>query len=293
MRVLVLGATGMLGHKLVQRLDDDPDGRFEVTGTVRDAQSPAAQHPVLAGRRLIDGVDIRDAAALTHLLDREQPAAVINAVGVIKQRREAHDPVESIEINSLLPHRLAALGHERSIRVIHFSTDCVFSGKSGPYRPDDVPDAADLYGRSKLLGEIGGERSLTLRSSIVGRELRGGLGLFGWFFSQRGGHARGFQRAFYTGLTTLEMAGLVARVLTGHPDLSGVWQVASEAINKYDLLGLVNKAFELGVTLEPDSEFSCDRRLDGAAFTAETGYATPSWAEMVQAMREDPTPYTD
>lgn len=287
MRLLVLGASGMLGHKLVQRLGE----RFDVVGSLRGPVSAYTEFSALDGRKLVGGVDVRSDDAIASVIEEHRADAVINAVGVIKQRREADDAVESIEINSLLPHRLARITGDRGVRLVHFSTDCVFSGSRGGYTEDDTPDARDLYGRSKLLGEVGGPGCLTVRSSIVGRELRGGLGLFEWFFSQAGGKARGFTNAIYTGLTTIAMSDLVGDLLADHPDLSGVWQVASEPIDKHRLLSMVNEVFSLGVQLTPDDSFRCDRSLDGGRFREQTGYVAPSWDEMIDTMRRDPTPY--
>ena len=169
-------------------------------------------------------------------------------------------------MNALFPHQLARLCGRYDARLIHFSTDCVFSGTRGCYTENDPPDAQDLYGRSKLLGEVVGPGCLTIRSSIIGHELRAGMGLLEWFMAQRGNQVRGFANALYTGLTTPAMSDLVARAASEWPDLDGLWQVASEPISKYDLLGIVNRVYGLGITIERDAEFHCDRRLDGGRF---------------------------
>jgi len=283
-RFLILGATGMLGHKLMQRLTPG----HEVWGTVR---GPVEQAPGIAGiaaARLIGGVTAADLASIRLAVERVRPEALLNCIGIVKQIDAAKDPVLSIAINALLPHQLADLCAAAGVRLIHFSTDCVFSGRRGPYRDADPPDPADLYGRSKLLGEVERRGCLTLRTSIVGRELRRGTGLFDWFFSRRGGEVRGYRNALYTGLTTLAMADLVRLLLESHPELSGVWQVSGEAIDKCRLLELVNQVCGLGIRILPDLDFQCDRRLDSSRFRAATGWAPPTWQSMIETMHADP-----
>lgn len=287
MKVLVLGATGMLGHKMLQRLG----AKFEVAGTVRGDTAEAAQFSALAGTRLIGGVAATDLEGLARVLNQEKPDAVINCIGMIKQLSGAKDPITAITLNALFPHQLAKLATARGARVIHFSTDCVFSGRQGPYKDDDVSDAEDLYGRTKYLGEIDGPGCLTLRSSIIGRELKQKAGLVEWFLSNRGGAVKGFTHALYTGLTTLAMADLVAELLAERPDLEGLWQVSSEAVNKCELLGIINEVYGLGIAVEPEDEFFCDRRLDSGRFRQATGWRPAPWREMIEQMHDDPTPY--
>jgi dTDP-4-dehydrorhamnose reductase len=213
----------------------------------------------------------------------------VNAVGIVKQRIEAQDPVASIETNALFPHRLARLCTTTRARLVHFSTDCVFSGRVGRYRETDSPDPEDLYGRTKLLGEVGPPH-LTLRSSLIGLEAGGRQGLVEWFLASRGS-VQGYRRAIFSGLTTLEMSRLVARLLDRHAGLEGLWHVASEPIDKYTLLGRLARALDRrDVTIEPVDEPICDRSLCGDAFAETTGYRAPSWdamlAELAGAVRE-------
>jgi len=289
MRVLLLGAGGMLGHKLLERLPSHgPPGGHEVTGTVRDA----VPDPALAARspraRLLGGVAAEEFGPVRAALDALRPEAVVNCVGIIKQLQAAKDAIPSIRINALLPHLLAEWCAERGARLVHFSTDCVFRGAAGPYAVDSPADAQDLYGRTKHMGEVAGPGCLTIRSSIVGHELKGHVSLVDWFLSRRGQEAKGYARALYTGLPTVVMADLVARALDEWRDLDGVWQATSAApISKFDLLGLINAEYGLGVRLTRDEEFHCDRRLDGSAFAARTGWVAPDWPEMVRLMHED------
>lgn len=290
-RVLVLGAAGMLGHKLVEILSR----RFHVTASLRGSAPPdgEAARYAFAEAHLLFGVDVASDEALANAFAVARPDIVINSVGIIKQLKEATDPLQSIAINALLPHRLARLcaQSETPARLIHFSTDCVFSGRRGPYGEADHPDAEDLYGRSKLLGEVAGPRCLTLRSSIIGRELRGGSGLVEWFVAQRGKRVKGYANALYTGITTAVMADLVAQVIRDFPELEGVWQVAAEPIDKFHLLQLIDRQLGLGIAIERDEDFHCDRRLDGARFRERTGIPLPDWDAMIAGLAAESPRY--
>jgi dTDP-4-dehydrorhamnose reductase len=290
-RFLVFGGTGMLGHKVVQRLA--ARGLY-VAATIRSdspPDTPAMRASLGRAHRLIERIDVLYDDALARAFDLAEPDVVVNAVGVIKQLNTAKEPIPSILTNSLLPHRIAALCAKNGARLIHLSTDCVFAGRQGPYNELDPADADDLYGRTKHLGEVSQPNCLTLRSSIVGRELRGRSSLIEWFFSQRGGCVTGYAGALYTGLTTIVMADLIGRLAIDYPQLHGVWHVASDPITKYELLALVNRHFGLGIELIRDEKFVMDRRLDGSRFRARTGFSAPNWDAMIAEMRADPTPY--
>jgi dTDP-4-dehydrorhamnose reductase len=282
----------MLGHKVLQRLSTD----HEVIGTLRRsrAEDPYRRIPFLQADGVVDGVDASDFDGLTDLLDRTRPDVVVNCVGVIKQRAAATSPVPSITINSLLPHVLADRCEALGARLIHFSTDCVFNGRRGGYTEGDVSDAEDLYGRTKFLGEVAGRPvAVTLRTSIVGRELTHFRSLVEWFLAQEGGTVGGYRRALYSGVTTGVMADVVAGLITDHPGLSGLYQVAGPWIDKFDLLGLVRDAFDVDVEIVPDDRVVVDRTMHGGRFREETGIVIPSWKEMIGDMAGDPTPYEE
>lgn len=286
MRVLVLGATGMLGHKLVQVLAPE----FEVVAGIRGPRSswPGA----ICAAAVEPGLDVMQ-DTLAAVLDRVRPDAVLNAVGLIKQAIGPDSRAETIALNALYPNRLASWCDRRGIRLIHYSTDCVFSGAAGSqrgpngYRESDPPDARDLYGLSKLLGEPDTPGSLVLRTSIIGRELRGRQSLLEWFLAQGPGPIRGFTKALFTGLTTLELAGVTARLLRSHPGLTGLWHVAADPIDKHSLLGLAKLSFGSATEIAPYDEFYCDRRLDGTRFSAATGWRAPEWSTLIEAIAED------
>lgn len=285
MKLLVLGAYGMLGHKLIQVLGS----HHEVHATCR-ARRPDLDRFVPAAT-LIPGVTAEDLDGVIRAIARTHPDAVLNCVGVIKQRGEAKDPIPSLTVNALFPHRLAQICQAARSRLLHFSTDCVFSGRQGNYLPTDVSDAEDLYGRTKYLGEVAAEGCLTIRSSIIGPELEGHVGLLDWFLSQAGREVKGYAGAVYTGFTTHVMAELVGTLLEHQPDLTGVWQVASPQISKYDLLSLLNSKLALGCTLRLDRDFQCDRSLDGSAFAARTGFVSPTWEAMTEGLVDELAAY--
>jgi dTDP-4-dehydrorhamnose reductase len=277
----------MLGHKLWQTLAP----RFDTRVTFRGSPASYARYGIFDPDRSIGGVSAGDFDSVVRAFAAARPDVVVNCIGIVKQDAAAKDPIASIGINALFPHRVAQLARASGARMIHLSTDCVFSGRAGGYRESDAPDAADLYGRSKLLGEVGAPGALTLRTSIIGRELAGAQGLLEWFLSQRGGRVRGFRRAVFSGFTTQALSELIAYLIAGRPGLSGVYHVAAQPIDKLALLTLVKETFGLDVEIEPDESFVCDRSLDGSRFAEEVGFTAPSWPEMIARTRDDPTPY--
>jgi len=322
MRVLILGAGGMLGHKVWQIFRD----RFDCRAAVR-TRLPLA---LFDDERVIDGFDAVDFEGVIRLIAKVRPEVVVNCVGVVKQLAAAHDPIASITLNSLFPHVVARACGEIGARMIHISTDCVFGGSVDSRRSDsrrsdslvrpvlaqpvteaasqlpvsqapvglesptyvptyvyysegDLPDATDLYGRSKLLGEIVTEAQtrvsvphLTIRTSIIGRELRTANGVVEWFLANRGGSVRGFTKA---------------DVIEHHPGLQGLYHVAGAAITKYDLLVMLNEAFGAGVTIAPDDSVVIDRTLDATRFREATGMVPPGWREMIAALAAESPEY--
>jgi dTDP-4-dehydrorhamnose reductase len=274
-RVLILGGTGMLGHVLWRACRE----RFDAHVTVRGDEPEPEAAAVLDPDRTITGVRAEDPRSIARALDATGAEAAVNCIGVVKQIVD--DPVTTIRVNSLYPHELAAACGERGARLIHLSTDCVFAGHKGGYTETDPPDPADLYGRSKLLGEPALPGALTIRTSMIGRELQTTNGLLEWFLAQRGGSVRGFTRAVFSGPTTPVLARAIADVLERQPDLEGLWHLGAEPIAKHDLLIRLRDAFELEVEIEPDDTVAIDRSLDSSRFQEATGWSAPSWDEMV------------
>lgn len=287
MRVLILGGSGLLGHKLCQILRD----RFEVYATVRRDAPYYARFGLLDPARLMGEMDLRHIGDVLAVFGWSHPDVVINTVGIVKQREKSTDPLQMLEINSLLPHRLALACRAQGARLIHISTDCVFSGKDGNYCEEAISDASDLYGKTKYLGEVQGEKTLSLRTSFIGRELETRHGLMEWFLAQKGKRCCGFSRAIFSGLTTIALAEVVANLLEKQPGLCGLYHVSGDPISKYDLLCLINEIYGLGVGVDKDTNFVCDRSLDSTRFRRATGWQPAPWRHMILQMKEDPTSY--
>lgn len=281
MRVLILGAGGMLGHTVLRYFAARQ--RHDVSGTMR---SPAAlqQLPADLRLRMLTGVDVESSGSLERVFAEVRPQAVINCVGVVKQLAQAEDPLTAIPINSLLPHRLARHCADHGARLLHVSTDCVFAGTRGAYREDDLPDALDLYGRSKLIGEVDHPHAITLRTSIIGPELgEGRHGLFAWFMSQQGA-VRGYTKAVFSGLPTVELARVMHDFVLPDATLRGLYHVAAEAIDKYSLLREIARIYGKEIRIEPDDKVVIDRSLDGTRFRQSTGYAPRAWPDLLREM---------
>jgi dTDP-4-dehydrorhamnose reductase len=272
----------MLGHAVLRVFGNSPG--FEVYGVARRAE---AIHllPAALQTRVQAGFDVLDIALLAACFQRVRPQVVINAVGVVKQLAEAKDPVACIELNALLPHRLATLCEQVGARLVQVGTDCVFTGMKGLYTEQDPPDPQDLYGRSKLLGEIDLPHVITLRTSIIGHELdaANSHSLIGWFLNQRG-RVPGFTRAVFSGLPTVELSHVIRDYVLPQPDLHGVYHVASEPINKFDLLTLVARTYGIAAEVQPVDQPVIDRSLNASRFRVATGYVAPAWSELVARM---------
>lgn len=287
MKVLILGAYGMLGHRLFKGLSSE----FDTYATVRDLYPDVRFSAFFPAKKLVAGVRAEQLESVENAVRKLRPDAVMNCIGIVKQLGAAKDPIQAITINSLLPHQLAAICKKEKARLVHFSTDCIFSGKKGDYRVDDPPDPVDLYGHTKYLGEISGEGCLTIRSSIIGRELGTRNGLVEWFLSQKSGKVQGWKNAIYSGFTTIEMSKIVNLVLSKHPDMNGVWQVTSKPIPKFDLLNLIKEKMRLDIEIEPVDEPKVNRSLDGSLFEQRTGYKAPSWDSMIEELAKEAPEY--
>lgn len=280
-KVLVLGITGMLGNAVFRMFAQSPG--FETYGTTRSAGGLRYFNEALRPQIHV-GVDVEQHDHLVQIFSRVRPDVVINCIGLVKQLAEADDPLAALPINALLPHRLARLAALAGARLVHISTDCVFTGRQGNYKESDAPDALDIYGRSKLLGEVDELNAVTLRTSIIGHELASAHSLVGWFLAQEG-RVRGFTRAVFSGLPTVELAKVIRDHVLPRPDLRGLWHVSSEPIAKYDLLQLVKAAYGKSIEIDQDEQLAIDRSLDSTRFRAETGWQPANWTELVDSMR--------
>ena len=282
MRLLILGGSGMLGHQLWRGLHE----QHETWVTLRRPVADFAEHNLFDKAKAIQVDDITDDEALGRVLAQTKPEAVINCVGLIKQRDEASDEALTRRVNAEFPHHLAKRCGETGARLIHFSTDCVFAGTKGNYTETAPPDATDLYGQSKHQGEVADAHCVTLRISVIGHELGTDLALLDWFLSQHGQTVSGFSQAIYSGFTTLEMTRIIEQILTRHTELSGVWHVASEPISKFDLLQLCSEKLGWEGVIEPSDDFVCDRSLNADRFNQATGYTPPSWEAMISELAQ-------
>ena len=267
----------MLGNAVLRLLAGSVVGSVRSSGALRLLPETLRPH-------IVTGVDVENHDGMVALFGRVRPDVVINCVGLVKQLAEANDPLATIPINSLLPHRLARLCQVAGARLVHVSTDCVFSGSKGMYKESDFPDAYDLYGRSKLLGEVDYAHAVTLRTSIIGHELGNSAhGLVGWFLAQQG-TVKGFRRAVFSGLPTVELATVIRDRVLPQPALRGVYQVSAAPIDKYSLLKLVAAAYGRSTEIVADDALVIDRSLDSTRFREATGYQPADWPELVRRM---------
>jgi dTDP-4-dehydrorhamnose reductase len=283
MRIIILGITGMLGHTLFRDLAKNG---FDVFGSVRNIKPVERFFSADTRDRLIDAVDAYNFPSVVKAVDTIGPDVIINCIGLIRQRPEGQAPLPCIEINARFPHLLFALCRERNIRLIHYSTDCVFDGKKGsPYTEHDLPSARDIYGLTKYLGELCEAPALTIRTSIIGPELRGKMGLLEWFLSQED-RVNGYTRAIFTGLPTCEHSRIVREYILANPRVCGLYHVAAEPISKFDLLRLIAREYRKNLEIRPDDSVQEDKRLSADAFVAAVGYRPPPWPDLVRNMRE-------
>lgn len=282
MKILVLGVSGMLGNAMFRVLSENAE--IEVFGTARSSSVQRYFAPEMS-KKIIAGVDVENQDALTHVFAKVKPQVVINCIGLIKQLAVADDPLQALPINAMLPHRLARLCELGSARLIHISTDCVFAGTKGNYRESDPADATDLYGKSKHLGEVTYPHTITLRTSIIGHELSSSHALLGWFLAQEG-QVKGYTKAIFSGLPTVELARVVRDVVLPRSELSGLYHVASAPVAKYDLLKLIADVYGKKIEIIPDDALVIDRSLNEERFKDATGYVAPPWPELVKRMFE-------
>lgn len=280
-RVLVLGATGMLGNAILRFFAQSHD--YEVYGTARSWGSIRDLQQKAPTAKFVTGIDVDNLDSLTRLFATVKPSLVINCVGIVKQLEEANDPLVALPINALLPHRLARLAQVAGARLVHLSTDCVFSGTKGNYLESDAPDAYDLYGRSKLLGEVDYPNAITLRTSIIGHELSGARSLIDWFLSQTD-EVSGYKKAVFSGFPTVEIARIIRDYVMPNPHLHGLYHLSAEPINKYDLLSLVAQVYEKKISINPNENYAIDRSLNSVRFMLATGFKPESWVELIKRM---------
>ncbi|OIQ25319.1 SDR family oxidoreductase [uncultured Vibrio sp.] len=283
MRILILGATGMLGHSLFSNLRDYEG--IDVFGTVRHT---GANDPYFDGMKhaLIENVDVLDSENIERAVKECKPDIVLNCIGLIKQHDVSKQHISAVAINALLPHQIAKLCDKYKARLIHFSTDCVFDGQKGLYIESDLPNSTDLYGKSKCLGEVDYGQHLTLRTSIIGHELNSAVSLIDWFLSQKN-MVKGFRKAVFSGLPTCFIAKLLVDHVFQATELKGLYHLSVEPIDKFSLISLVAQVYNKDIEIEKSTELVVDRSLNSERFRAATGFVPPSWQELIEFMHAD------
>ncbi len=288
MKVLILGGKGMLGHKLVQKFQD----KFEVWTSFRNNNFRTSDSVSIDFKNNTCRLNAEIFETVEKLVEQIRPDVIVNAIGIIKQLPDSKNIIKTLTINSIFPNQLAILADAIKAKLINISTDCVFSGVKGNYTENDTADATDLYGRSKNFGEVVlNENCLTLRTSIIGRELETNHSLVEWFLSQTGKKVKGYKNAIFSGFPTVVFADIIADLIANHKEMHGLYHISSQPINKFDLLVLLKKAYQLDIEIEPFEEIMIDRSLNSTKFRNETNFQPSTWDEMIEKMVRDPFPY--
>lgn len=279
--ILIVGATGMLGSALISELSKNK--KFDVFGTVRCFEEAKRFLPAKIISKIRADVEAEDSNSLTRVISSVKPAIIVNCIGFVRQPQTETDVASAISLNALFPHRLAHISRATGSRLIHISTDAVFSGQKGGYTESDIPDAEDIYGRTKLLGEISQPHCLTLRTSIIGHGLENHTSLVDWFLTQNG-KVKGFRKVIYSGLPVVEIARILTEYIIPNEKLSGLYHVSSQPISKYDLLSLISKIYGKKVAIKECDDMILNRSLDSSRFQKITSYRPPTWEQLVRKM---------
>ena len=284
MKLLILGSNGLIGNTLTKYFLSK--NNYEITGVVRN-DSKINLFSRNYKQNFVTISNLLNFNAIERTIEKIQPNLVINCIGLTnKVKYKDFNLVESyIKINSLFPHKLYEICNKYEIRLIHLSSDCVFSGKKGFYDENDLPDPNDIYGRSKLLGEIDNKNSITIRKSVIGHELGTEKGLLEWFLSQQE-VVKGFKNAIFSGITVLELANLIENFIIPNKNLHGLLHVSGNSISKYDLLKIIAEVYNKSINICPDQSIKIDRSLNSAKFNKLTGYKIKPWPILIKSMHE-------
>lgn len=270
-KILILGSTGMLGHVFYNTVKQQ--SHYEVVDLV--FRNKLNEDSIIC--------DVTDKDRVTEVIKDVQPDVIVNCIGVLI-KGSTHNPSNAIYINSFLPHHLLGIAEEIGAKLVHVSTDCVFSGDKGGYVESDFRDADDVYGRSKALGELFGNDSLTIRTSIIGPEIKAaGEGLLHWFLNQEG-TINGYTEAYWGGVTTLELSKAILAAL--EQNLTGLINVTNgKAISKFDMLQLFKTEFNRDqLQVEPFEGKKVDKSLKSER--SDFNYQVPSYSEMFKEMHK-------
>ncbi len=278
MKILILGAFGMLGHKLIQVLSETH---------VVWATAKSFEHKSNNNKRLLFNVNAESIETVRDAILKVKPDVIVNAIGVIKQIESSKNVVKALTINSIFPHLVTEIANEIGARFITISTDCVFSGEKGNYSENDIPDATDVYGKSKNLGEIVDGNALTIRTSIIGHELETSHSLLNWFLTNSGGTVKGFKNAIFSGFPTIILSQIIEDIIENRQDLRGLYHISSDPINKFELLSLIKEFYQVNIEITEDKTFCIDRSLNSQKYREIAGFAPKSWREMIEIMAND------
>lgn len=280
-RVLILGITGMLGHTLFKEMNKNTN--LEVFGTTRNKNGLENYFTEDEMIKIRGNVDADNFETVIRAIASVQPTIIINCIGIIKQLPISKDPLTAITVNAQLPHRISLVARSANARFIHISTDCVFNGKKGNYTEKDHSNAEDLYGRTKFLGEVAYPHCVTLRTSIIGHELKTNYSLVDWFMSQQN-DVNGFTKAMYSGFPTIEIVNIISNYVIPNKNLTGLYHVSSDPISKFDLLNILKEIYKKDININPFSDFVLDRSMNSDKFRIATGYVVPSWNQLIENM---------
>lgn len=271
-KILILGVGGMAGHMVYNVLHKT--SRYQVIGTARNDNVKGVDYVL----------DVTDEEKLNQVINSIKPDYIINCIGILVDESKKY-PVKAIYANAYLPHILKGICDKIDCRLIHLSTDCVFSGRDGKYKESDLLDANDVYGRTKVLGEITDSTNhTTIRTSIIGPELNpNGSGLFNWFFRQKKS-VRGFVNAFWSGVTTLELANFIMFIIDNNYKSSLIHLTNSEPISKYNLLSEIIDVFSIDIKLLPDKKKNIDKSF--ICTDKNLTYSIPSYHDMLVSLRD-------
>ncbi len=289
MKILILGVSGLIGHKLFQELS----ASFEVYGTLHKKKEQYGNLPMFSTPNIIENIDVVDFEILRGVLYAVNPDVILNCVGITKRKIDNKTIKKVLQVNAVFPHQIADWAKKNHKRVIHFSTDCVFNGKEGNYNEMSLTNAEDIYGRTKALGEINYKHTLTIRSSFIGQELFDRTELLDWFLAQEGKQIKGFVNTCYSGVSTTFMARVVEKIIVNYPKLNGLYQLATEKpISKYELLSIAKEVFDVNVDITPDDKHTHKPTLDASKLKSKLNLQVPSWNEMLSELAKNKSFYT-
>ena len=285
MKILILGGNGMIGHKMYQTISKIHKDTWV---TLRKSLTSYSYSEIYNPEKVIDNIDLINFQTISNQLNKINPDIVVNACGITIRRGIETLKSNSIILNSALPHFLNEWVTSNNKRLIHFSTDCVFTGAKGDYIDNDNKDASDLYGSTKSMGEvIDSKFAITLRGSMIGSELENKTELFEWFLKQKNKKIKGFNKVIYSGITTTKMAEIVLKLIDQFPNLSGVYNISSKPISKFELLKLWNNLFDINANIEIDNSYTSNKNLISDNFYRTISMEQPDWVELSSQLNID------